>query len=162
MNRWLALRCQSEFVETTTPTEQPPVTETKESKSNDGAWGDDSSWTTESSEDQDLEALLKMRDMSLSTASTDTSKKQAKKDVKKTSEVPVEFIPYWIEVDNEPSDYSATSKKENSLLKKYEADAESKGESWGKEKYEDTEKDKIFAKFQKRLDRSREQCLRWD
>mmetsp|Transcript_1648 Transcript_1648/g.2158 ORF Transcript_1648/g.2158 Transcript_1648/m.2158 type:complete len:248 (+) Transcript_1648:343-1086(+) len=81
------------------------------------------------------------------------------------------FIPYYLDVDEEPdaSVEKKLTKKEAEMLKQYEMlenvdlQAES-NDTWTNEEYESVtlaSADKIFLKFQRRLARSPEQCLRY-
>jgi pre-rRNA-processing protein TSR4 len=66
-----------------------------------------------------------------------------------------------LELDEEPAGLK-TGRKEEALLKSYEKEQQAaKGEQWGKEKYENSDPDKIFAKFERRLARASDQCLRY-
>ncbi len=72
------------------------------------------------------------------------------------------FHPYNVESDYEPPASVTLTHQEEKMMKRYEAEEQdSRGEQWGKEHYENTETDKMFTKFHKRLQRSPEQCIRW-
>jgi pre-rRNA-processing protein TSR4 len=63
-------------------------------------------------------------------------------------------------VEEEPRE-CISDKTETKLLQKYKQEMQSmKGEKWAKEGYE-ADKDRIFFKFQRRMKRSPEQCLRY-
>jgi hypothetical protein len=128
------------------------------------SWGADDSWGEENA-DIDLEAMLEAREKSKDPQ--DFSKPTEKQPQKLEDDELINhlqhnelkgFVPYYIEVEEEPKEkIKKNIKKEKELLKQYQLDGEG-GEQWANEAYESV-KD-TFWKFQKRLQRSPEQCLR--
>lgn len=177
---WVALRCQVPFSESelaelkSLQKEEKTGNETtsntqQKSTDLDDEWGIESQWASNNSNSDDLEELLRLRDQSLNEnkvtgnsndSSNNTSKGQHKEQMKKSTEESNAFAGRYIVVEYEPPDaLSFTLEKE--LMSRYKAELnQSSGEKWLLEQYE-SDQEKSFMKFQRRIKRNPEQCLRY-
>lgn len=146
----------------------------------EGDWSSSkTTWMKETN--QDLNELLKLRDqLTISTNLQknnvrETLNSQSKKEetIESTIQSPNKIMKqestkenmfqcYYLYIEEEPKEKEIQlSKKEEQLLMQYEAEESKFNDEEWEEEYESS-KEKVFLKFQKRISRSPEQCLRYN
>lgn len=178
--RWSAVRLQFPMDKVPPPTTDSK-TETSDSKEKSSKkppsealeWTADASseWTndstsgwTEEHDDTQLQQLLAARDNALdATHNKSQSKQKANNNTETNTECGFMIVPHYLYVEDEPAEDMNSYKKEKQLLKQYKLEEQrsgnSSGEQWGSEEYVALQDP--FFKFQKRIQRNEQQCVRY-